>query len=50
MGDRILVDTNVLLYAYEKGEPVKQPQALALLELLVVHDMGVLTSYGHLPE
>lgn len=44
MADRILVDTNVLLYAYDRGEPVKQPRALAVLNSLVVHDLGVLTS------
>lgn len=44
MADRILVDTNVLLYAYDRGEPVKQPRALAILNSLVVHDLGVLTS------
>ena len=44
MGDRIMVDTNVLLYAYDRGEPVKQPRALAVLNHLVAHDLGVLTS------
>jgi predicted nucleic acid-binding protein len=44
MADRILVDTNVLLYAYDRGEPVKQPRSLAVLDSLVVHDLGVLTS------
>ncbi len=44
MGDRILVDTNVLLYAYDRGEPVKQLQALSVLNSLVMYDLGVLTS------
>lgn len=44
MADRILVDTNILLYAYDRGEPVKQPQALAILDRLIVHNLGVLTS------
>ena len=29
MADRIMVDTNVLLYAYDGGEPEKQPGPLA---------------------
>lgn len=29
---RILIDTNVLVYAYDRSEPVKQRQALALLD------------------
>jgi len=44
MADRIMVDTNILLYAYDRGEPAKQPQALALLNRLVVQNLGVLTS------
>jgi predicted nucleic acid-binding protein len=44
MADRILVDTNILLYAYDRGEPKKQPQALAVLDSLVAHHLGVLTS------
>jgi predicted nucleic acid-binding protein len=44
MADRILVDTNVLLYAYDRGEAVKQPRALSVLNSLVMHDLGVLTS------
>jgi len=44
MADRIMVDTNILLYAYDRGEPAKQHQALAVLDRLVVQDLGVLTS------
>lgn len=44
MADRVMVDTNVLLYAYDRGEPSKQPQALVLLDRLAVKGMGVLTS------
>jgi predicted nucleic acid-binding protein len=44
MADRAMVDTNVLLYAYDRGEPSKQPQALALLDHLAVNGLGVLTS------
>jgi len=42
--NRIIVDTNILLYAYDRGEPEKQPQALAVLEDLVTEELGVLTS------
>ncbi len=44
MADRILVDTNILLYAYDRGQPAKQPQALAVLDGLVANGLGALTS------
>lgn len=44
MADRIMVDTNILLYAYDRGEPSKQPQALIVLDHLAVNGLGVLTS------
>jgi len=43
MADKILVDTNVLLYAYDQGEPVKQSQAVAVLDRLASMRLGVLT-------
>ena len=43
MASKILVDTNVLLYAYDCGEPVKQPQAVAVLDRLVKLKLGILT-------
>ena len=43
MADKILVDTNILLYAYDRGEPAKQPLALAVLNSLVLDDLGALT-------
>ena len=43
MAGRILVDTNILLYAYDRGESTKQPLALTILDRLVAHDLGVLT-------
>ena len=43
MGDRFLVDTNILLYAYDRGEPVKQPRAFAVLDRLAAHGLGCLT-------
>lgn len=44
MNDKVLVDTNVLVYAYDRAEPQKQQQAIALLDQLVQHDMGALTT------
>ncbi|MGQ9645051.1 MAG: hypothetical protein ACUVWO_00750 [Thermodesulfobacteriota bacterium] len=43
MADRVMVDTNILLYAYDLGEPSEQSQALALLDRLAVNGLGVLT-------
>ena len=43
MADKILVDTNVLLYAYDRGDPVKQPEAIAVLDRLATLRLGVLT-------
>jgi predicted nucleic acid-binding protein len=43
MAEKMLVDTNVLLYAYDRGEPDKQPRALALLDRLAQRGLGVLT-------
>ena len=43
MADKILVDTNILLYAYDPGEPVKQSQAVAVLDRLATLRLGVLT-------
>ncbi|HMO58875.1 MAG TPA: PIN domain-containing protein [Roseiflexaceae bacterium] len=44
MSDRRLVDTNILVYAYDRAEPEKQQQAIALLDQLVQHDLGALTT------
>jgi len=44
MADRIMVDTNVLLYAYDRSESKKQPRAFAVLDGLAAHDLGVLSS------
>jgi predicted nucleic acid-binding protein len=34
MTDAILIDTNVLVYAHDRGEPVKQRQAIETLAIL----------------
>ena len=44
MSVSVLVDTNVLVYAYDRTVPQKQKQALAALEYLVVHDSGALSA------
>jgi len=44
MNGRILVDTNILVYAYDRSEPEKQQQALSILEQLVTAKTGVLST------
>jgi predicted nucleic acid-binding protein len=40
----VLVDTNVLVYAYDRSESEKQLRALAVLDRLVEADAGVLST------
>jgi predicted nucleic acid-binding protein len=42
MNDRVFVDTNVLVYAYDRSEPEKQKQALWVLDRLVLAGRGVI--------
>jgi len=44
MSDRVFVDTNVLVYAYDRSEPQKQRQALEVLERLVTTRAGVIST------
>jgi predicted nucleic acid-binding protein len=44
MSDGILLDTNVLVYAYDRSEPVKQAQAIQILDRLAVSSLGVLST------
>ena len=44
MSDRVLVDTNVLVYAYDRSEPQKQRQALRLLDRLAMTGAGVIST------
>jgi len=44
MTARVLVDTNVLVYAYDRSEPVKQVRAVEVLDVLVRSGQGVLTT------
>ncbi len=40
----VLVDTNVLVYAHDRGEPVKQQQAIQVLDALQATGQGRLTA------
>lgn len=44
MNDRVLVDTNVLVYAYDRSEPKRQRQALRVLDQLAVSGAGVIST------
>jgi predicted nucleic acid-binding protein len=44
MTDRILVDTNVLVYAYDRAEPAKQARAAQVLDVLATSGTGMLTT------
>jgi predicted nucleic acid-binding protein len=44
MNARILVDTNVLVYAYDRAEPTRQQQALAVLDRLARTGAGAITT------
>ena len=41
---KMLIDTNVLIYAYDRSEPHKQRQALAVLDHLAGAGQGVLST------
>ena len=42
MRDRVFVDTNLLVYAYDRSEPEKQRQASRILDRLALAGMGVI--------
>jgi predicted nucleic acid-binding protein len=44
MTGRILVDSNILVYAYDRSEPVKQAQAANLLDQLLITGAGILST------
>ncbi len=44
MSDRVLLDTNVLVCAYDHSEPEKQRRALALLDRLVATGAGAIST------
>jgi len=44
MRDRIFVDTNVLVYAYDRSEAPKQQRAVEVLDLLIASGKGVIST------
>jgi predicted nucleic acid-binding protein len=44
MSGRCFVDTNVLVYAYDRSEPLKQQQAMVVLDHLVTKNAGVIST------
>ena len=44
MSDKVLVDTNVLVYAYDRSEPEKQRRAMEVLDYLAVSGMGAIST------
>jgi predicted nucleic acid-binding protein len=44
MTGRILLDTNVLVYLYDRSEPVKQERALAVLDELAALGAGFIST------
>ena len=49
MADRILLDTNVVVYAYDRSEPEKQARAFKILERLQDTGSGALTTQVLVP-
>jgi predicted nucleic acid-binding protein len=44
MSDKVFVDTNVLVYAYDRSEPQKQRRALEVLDLLATSGVGTIST------
>ncbi|MDN5344331.1 MAG: hypothetical protein PWQ18_442 [Clostridia bacterium] len=44
MSAKIFVDTNVMVYAYDRSEPEKQDQALRVLEFLAKRKIGAISA------
>lgn len=44
MSNEIFVDTNILVYAYDRSEPGKQKRALFVLNYLAQHRLGVISA------
>lgn len=43
MTGRFLIDTNILVYAYDRSEPEKQKKAADILDMLTQNNAGVLS-------
>ncbi|MEW6227220.1 MAG: PIN domain-containing protein [Bacillota bacterium] len=44
MRDRIFVDTNILVYAYDRSEPSKQRKAIDVLDRLALYGKGAISA------
>jgi predicted nucleic acid-binding protein len=44
MTDKVFIDTNILVYAYDRSESVKQPKALVFLDYLATRGLGVISA------
>jgi len=44
MNGRVLLDTNILVYAYDRSAPWKQRRAMEVLDLLATTGVGVLST------
>ena len=44
MNDKIFVDTNVLVYAYDRSEPEKQQKAMQILDALAMSGLGLIST------
>lgn len=44
MSGRVFVDTNVLVYAYDRSEPEKQKRALEVLDHLAIYRIGIIST------
>ena len=44
MSARVLIDSNILVYAYDRSEPVKQAQAVKILDQLLITGVGILST------
>ena len=44
MSDKVLIDTNVLVYAYDRREPLKQERAIGVLDRLATTARGFLST------
>ncbi len=44
MSAKVLVDTNVLVYAYDRSEPEKQQRALEVLDRLAISGAGAIST------
>ncbi len=44
MTNQVFVDTNILVYAYDRSEPLKQKRAVEVMDALVMAGVGVIST------